>query len=1155
MNVHSVMCEGMTPYVSLHRLCFTSLLWISAFSERVMDEGHNLIPDVQNGEAGALDAAFPSLEQRPKPSGHLTSMRLVDKAAGDTREYQHATLPNGLQVVNVRDATATQAAFSVAVDAGSLDNPEQLPGLAHFCEHMLFLGTKNFPDPSGFDKFVAASGGSNNAYTADERTVYYTEVSVSASDEARSRFADFFRSPLFNNQYVSKEAHAIDSEHEKNVQDQDRRVFEILNSLSDPKSPVSRFKTGNIETLMTIPDKQNLDPVVELKSWFKRHYCPSRMRLATFGPESLEKQLESANAAFGNISVGSSECQKQRKSWEYPRPWPPTHLGKFIAIQGVLPQLFIHFPLPNIQSYFKSSPLNYVKYVMTYGGEHSLSRVLKDTLGVSTSFGLTGSQGSYGIDLLVVVSLTASGRSHVEQVLDVIFMYLAKLASTGVDKSLYTSLATLSKLDWDWSSNDSPSSTVSSLAESMFTYPPDDLLSGGMRIDDINTSLVDSLLRKMRPDNMNVLVVDSAANSTLFTGHKIETLQYYDAHFIVTEITEQFPGANDRWLSWLAGKSASHGFVDALTKVKSDFSSFVEPVVPRAIQDLPKDLDTKHMQADPGNKNTLSGLLFGQVPLQLSGVDMATPRESQGVSDQFWYREGWVTKSPKVFLTVDLTIPRGSDSWEVSPLDSLKLRLYGNLLGEEMDPKMYDLSTTGVNYDFSFSSHTITFSFSGFPPMMPTLMDKVLSEFDKGVNVTDSSRHDRFVSKLTQDLGTFSDMPVTYAVEDRTLLILPGMNSRKEKLAALEHLTAASVSSAVADILLPKKMFASALSMGNMNEESAKDGFKKILDRAKKWPGATASVGKDEQLRRVTPVVKPSKPVELRRLNKRKDDQNDVLIMSFLVGVSTVENRVILGILSSIVHNVAYTELRTNMQLGYVVDAGVSSISNVQVMSTAVQGDKLKADEVEGAVQYVFMDLMPKMLENMTVEELAKHKASLEEELLQPPTSIGEEVQHFWRSILDGGECLKAKDEMIWFLKSGHVSKETLMKQYKDIVMPSEGTRTKILVKHFSNHVPNRPTTSEARAIWKKMKVPDEAIPLLEREHNAAIVLDDATSKERLALLKDGSYFPTDLHCTRAEKAELSEVATSVDEHPSSLVQRTARWPKKRAEDRQRIRF
>jgi len=252
-----------------------------------MDEGVNLVPDVQTNQAGALDAAFSSLEQRRKPSGDLTSIRLVDKPAGDTREYQHATLSNGLQVVNVQDATATQAAFSVAVDAGNFDNPDQLPGLAHFCEHMLFLGTKNFPDPSGFDKFVAAAGGSTNAHTGDERTAYYTVVSASASNEAATRFADFFRSPLFNNQFVSKEVQAIDSEHQKNVQNQAWRVFAILTSLSDPKSPVGRFWTGNIETLMTIPDKQNLDPVVELKSWFEMHYCPSRMRLATFGPEPL----------------------------------------------------------------------------------------------------------------------------------------------------------------------------------------------------------------------------------------------------------------------------------------------------------------------------------------------------------------------------------------------------------------------------------------------------------------------------------------------------------------------------------------------------------------------------------------------------------------------------------------------------------------------------------------------------------------------------------------------------------------------------------------------------------------------------------------------------------------------------------------------------
>jgi hypothetical protein len=62
---------------------------------------------------------------------------LKEKPQGDSRSYQYFMLPNGLVVINVHDNKTTQAAFSVAVDAGSLDNPKEFPGLAHFCEHMI----------------------------------------------------------------------------------------------------------------------------------------------------------------------------------------------------------------------------------------------------------------------------------------------------------------------------------------------------------------------------------------------------------------------------------------------------------------------------------------------------------------------------------------------------------------------------------------------------------------------------------------------------------------------------------------------------------------------------------------------------------------------------------------------------------------------------------------------------------------------------------------------------------------------------------------------------------------------------------------------------------------------------------------------------------
>ena len=62
----------------------------------------------------------------------------------------------------------------------------------------------------------------------------------------------------------------------------------------------------------------------------------------------------------------------------------------------------------------------------------------------------------------------------------------------------------------------------------------------------------------------------------------------------------------------------------------------------------------------------------------------------------------------------------------------------------------------------------------------------------------------------------------------------------------------------------------------------------------------------------------------------------------------TLEQRVLLGLLGSLFRPMAYNYLRTESQLGYVVTAGVVLLSNVQLMSCVVQGDKVDADAIEG---------------------------------------------------------------------------------------------------------------------------------------------------------------------------------------------------------------
>jgi len=79
-------------------------------------------------------------------SSNATERFDVEASPNDPREYRGLALPNGLRVLLVRDAATDKAAASLDVRVGQFSDPAELPGLAHFCEHMLFLGTEKFPN-------------------------------------------------------------------------------------------------------------------------------------------------------------------------------------------------------------------------------------------------------------------------------------------------------------------------------------------------------------------------------------------------------------------------------------------------------------------------------------------------------------------------------------------------------------------------------------------------------------------------------------------------------------------------------------------------------------------------------------------------------------------------------------------------------------------------------------------------------------------------------------------------------------------------------------------------------------------------------------------------------------------------------------------------
>jgi insulysin len=91
------------------------------------------------------------------------------------------------------------------VKVGSTSDPPDCLGLAHFLEHMLFMGTEKYPEENMYSKFIKENAGSDNAYTNLDNTCYYFDIANEHIEAALDIFAQFFVAPLFNQSSTERE--------------------------------------------------------------------------------------------------------------------------------------------------------------------------------------------------------------------------------------------------------------------------------------------------------------------------------------------------------------------------------------------------------------------------------------------------------------------------------------------------------------------------------------------------------------------------------------------------------------------------------------------------------------------------------------------------------------------------------------------------------------------------------------------------------------------------------------------------------------------------------------------------------------------------------------------------------------------------------------
>ena len=355
----------------------------------------------------------------------------------DKSKSKTVVLENGLKVYLLSDPSFNVSAASVSVEVGSLDNPDDRQGLAHFLEHMLFLGTEKYPDVDEYSSYLKTYGGYSNAYTASDHTNYQFQVLPDGFEGALDRFSQFFISPLFTEEYTAREVNAVNSEHQKNMLNDNWRQFRISSLFAKEGHPERKFGTGNLETLGDITRE-------ELIRFYKQHYSANRMGVALLSTHSLEKMEGWCRQYFSTIKNRNLNRNKYDPSFLEQK-----ETFRLIQIDPVkdVRNLNLLFSLPSTRNLYKSKPGRQFGFILGYEGRGSLLSFLKQKgWALSLSAGAGSETGDYG-NASVRIGLTEEGLKNYKDVIKTTMNYIALMKEEGHQKHVFDELKSMASLN------------------------------------------------------------------------------------------------------------------------------------------------------------------------------------------------------------------------------------------------------------------------------------------------------------------------------------------------------------------------------------------------------------------------------------------------------------------------------------------------------------------------------------------------------------------------------------------------------------------------------------------------------------------------------------------------------------------------------------
>lgn len=879
----------------------------------------------------------------------------IIKSPNDDRDYRFIQLHNQLKCLIVSDPSTDMAAASLDVNVGAMWDPRDAQGLAHFCEHMLFLGTQKYPEENYYNSFLSENAGYDNAYTDIEDTNYYFTVAADKLETTLDIFGQFFISPLFTPSSTERELKAVDSENSKNLNNDLWRFFQLVKSTSKEGHQFNHFGTGNLGTLNS-PDILN-----KLKVFYDTHYSANIMGLVVYGKEDVNTLQAWVETVFNPV------VDKQvQLSYDESNPLDISVMGTVTKVVPIMDKKEIKFlwSCPPFREHYKVKPQSYVSHLLGHEGKNSIMSMLKaENLAQELSAGTLGYNLKNFSVMYVGVCLTDLGLEKYTRVVEIVQAYIKMLQEKDVQEWVFDEIKKLNQAEFESKSKKNPAMFVTSMSNRLHRYPPQELFIGPELVEQYDPELIKTYINSLTVENLRIYLV-----SRKLEAECDQTEQWYGTKYHTDPFSSEL-------LSYLCNPEVRH---------------------PTLSLDLPP--------RNPYIPDALSVLVPSVTPYPTKILDSDTT---------VWHKQDDTFKIDKVMIKCLMYC--NDEGYTTTCKGGLLGRLWRYLFHDSFREHYYLADQAGISTEFYADSFGVTLEVKGFSQHLGLYLTNLMKEIaEYNVKETEREAFRGHWDSMNENFKNhfYSEPRMQCMNRIVNLKSYGGIFSMQNQLEELQTLTFEDLKHFSQKFL--KKVRFEWIVMGNVTSETAMEivkGSEEVFRNSRN--STTLKIHEIVPLHTVKvnkkTVEKAQSTLAYEEVLEDKTNNNSSIISEWQFSIDTYKDLAIISILDVILREPCFDILRTKEQLGYVAHSFVREKRGVLNYAVMVQSSKYPPAYLNTRISN-FLDIMREEIRNLTDEKFESYRTSALKSVTKKDISLSEQFNNFSEDVLSGSYRFDKKE-------------------------------------------------------------------------------------------------------------------------------------------------